>query len=100
MRHAYRGAVVRPKVDPTIRKSDAVQLRLTSEERALFDLLVAARTEELRPEGVTATDAGVLRWLFLREVAARRLDHNGPRPAPEPPKARRLPGSPKKVARG
>jgi hypothetical protein len=64
----------RPRIDAAKKKTAAVQLRLSPEERERFDRLVEARQQELRPEGVEVTDAGVLRWLLLREVEARGLD--------------------------
>jgi hypothetical protein len=81
--------VGRPKLETSARKSDAVQLRLSAEEREQFDRLVEARSEELRPEGVTVTAAGVLRWLVLRELAARGFGRPLEQRAPEPrrPKA-------------
>ena len=56
------------------RKTDAIQIRLTPEEKQKFDRLVVARQEELRSEGVEVTGPMVIRWLITRELIARGLD--------------------------
>jgi hypothetical protein len=67
--------VPRPKLDVSKKKVDAVQLRLSLEERALFDALKADLAgKELR--GVVVSDAAVFRWLFVTAAASRGL---GPR---------------------
>ena len=60
------------------RKTDAIQIRLTPEEKQKFDRLVAARQEELRSEGVEVTGPMVIRWLITRELIARGLDKDEP----------------------
>jgi hypothetical protein len=64
----------RPKAKPAEKKTAAVSLRMTAAERAIFDKLKASREQELEGEGVEVTDAGMLRWLFMREAIARGLD--------------------------
>jgi len=79
------GPVARPELDPDKRKTDAVQLRLTQQDREVFDRLVDARRHELGP-GVEVTDAGLLRWLFWKEATARGLQAP-PTPAIAKPRA-------------
>jgi len=88
--------VARPELDPDKRKTDAVQLRLTQQDREVFDRLVDARRQELGP-GVEVTDAGLLRWLFWKEATARGLQAL-PAPGAAKPRAP-LPGTPKKPKR-
>jgi hypothetical protein len=67
-----------------------VHVRLSPDDRALLDRLVEAVRKELGP-GITVTDAGVLRWLLVREGRARGLaskaDGGGATPAIKPKKA-------------
>ena len=62
----------RPK--SATKKTEAVQIRLSTEELDNFGRLVESRAEELRNEGVDVTPPMVIRWLIAREVAARGLD--------------------------
>ena len=77
----------RPKLDVSKRKTDAVHLRLTAEERLLFDRLAqTVGANELR--GVAMTDAGLVRWLFLTAAAERGLRPDTKEVA-GPPRAKR-----------
>jgi hypothetical protein len=67
--------VGRPRLDANKKKSAAVQLRLSAEERVLFDRLLEALRGELGP-GVEVSDAGLLRRLLLQEAERRGLLHD------------------------
>ena len=60
------------------RKTDAIQIRLSPEEKRKFDRLVVARQQELRSEGVDVTGPMVIRWLITRELIARGFDKDEP----------------------
>jgi hypothetical protein len=64
----------RPKATAATKKTEAVNIRMTPSERAVFDRLKASRVAELKGEGVEVTDAGLVRWLVAKEAAARGLD--------------------------
>jgi hypothetical protein len=82
--------MVRPKSSAP--KTQAIQIRLTPEEKESFDRLVALRAEELRGQGIDITGASVIRWLIAEKVAERGLD----KPTPsKPASARKPPSSPK-----
>ena len=83
--------MVRPR--STSPKTQAVQIRLTPEEKAAFDRLIASRAEELRGQGMDVTGASVIRWLIAEKVKERGLDQ--PLPA-KPASARKAPGAPKR----
>jgi hypothetical protein len=72
-RTVWCALVGRPRKERDQRPA-AVQARLEPDEYAAWERLIASRAEELRPQGVKVTASDVLRWLILREVAARGLD--------------------------
>ena len=61
-----------------------MQIRLSDDEHAGLERLVASRAEELRGEGVDVTAASVFRWLLARELGSRGLDKPTQAETPKP----------------
>lgn len=61
------------------KKTEAVQVRFSSEEKEAFDRLIESRNEELKKEGLTASAPNVIRWLVMREIEARGLSNPSPK---------------------
>jgi hypothetical protein len=82
------------KQDRSSVATDTLTLRLSPDDRAMLDRLVAHRAAELADEGIEVTAASFVRGLIRREAKARGLlDASGgdttasekPRAAAEPP---------------
>lgn len=77
MRHSpCEAAEVRAQVAQTCMDT-SITLRLSKEDRALLDKLVALRISELGDIGVELTISGYLRALIRREANAHGLSTNG-----------------------
>ena len=64
------------------KKTEAVGIRMTPTERAIFNRLKVARERELAGEGVEVTDAGIIRWLIAKDATARGPDKEPATAAP------------------
>ena len=82
-----------PKQDRSSVATDTLTLRLSPDDRAMLDRLVAHRAAELADEGIEVTAASFVRGLIRREAKARGLLDAGtgnstatekPRASPEP----------------
>ena len=81
-----------PKQDRASVATDTLTLRLSPDDRALLDRLVAHRAAELADEGIDVTAASFVRGLIRREGKARGLldpassatASDKPRTTPEP----------------
>jgi hypothetical protein len=62
-----------PKQDRSSVATDTLTLRLSPDDRAMLDRLVAHRAAELADEGIEVTAASFVRGLIRREAKARDL---------------------------
>jgi hypothetical protein len=62
-----------PKQDRSSVATDTLTLRLSPDDRAMLDRLVAHRAAELADEGIEVTAASFVRGLIRREAKARGL---------------------------
>jgi hypothetical protein len=62
-----------PKQDRSSVATDTLTLRLSPDDRAMLDRLVAHRATELADEGIEVTAASFVRGLIRREAKARGL---------------------------
>ena len=62
-----------PKQDRSSVATDTLTLRLSPDDRAMLDRLVADRAAELADEGIEVTAASFVRGLIRREAKARGL---------------------------
>jgi hypothetical protein len=62
-----------PKQDRSSVATDTLTLRLSPDDRAMLDRLVAYRAAELADEGIEVTAASFVRGLIRREAKARGL---------------------------
>ncbi len=62
-----------PKQDRSSVATDTLTLRLSPDDRAMLDRLVAHRAAELAEEGIEVTAASFVRGLIRREAKARGL---------------------------
>jgi hypothetical protein len=75
----------RPPKDRAGAATATLTLRLTPDDRALLDQLVALRAEELADEAVEVTATSYVRALIRREARAKGLLTETPAPAGQPP---------------
>jgi hypothetical protein len=85
-----------PKSDRSAIKNTILAIRLSPDERAMFDRLVQARAEELarlagQPIDVTA--ASYIRWLILRDGEARGMVVGAGKPQDVPPNEVKTPAN-------
>lgn len=62
----------RPKSDD--KRASIFQVRFTADERAAFDLLIEAWSQEVADVGASVSGSSIIRMLVMREVKARGLD--------------------------
>lgn len=55
-------------------RASIFQIRLTGEEREMFERLIEVMRDEAGELGGTVTGSGIIRMLVMREVKARGLD--------------------------
>lgn len=93
--------MARRPIDPTGPATGTLTLRLSDQDRALLDRLVADRAAEFAPEGIEVTAASYVRGLIRREAAAKGFVAEQPTgPRAKPGRAKPAKGTRAKPAKG